>query len=89
MLKTPSPLETEDRVNNRKSPASQERVNQDRDQVITPWSQDFNAWYLNIIANAELADCEGPWSSGHTVTLFGRRFRYCPSVVCYENLAKN
>ncbi|KAK2653965.1 hypothetical protein Ddye_013821 [Dipteronia dyeriana] len=48
-----SPPETEDRVNNRKS---QERVNQDRDQVITPRSQDFNAWYLDIIANAELAD---------------------------------
>ena len=21
-----------------------------------PWSQDFNAWYLDVIANAELAD---------------------------------
>ncbi|KAK3220524.1 hypothetical protein Dsin_014494 [Dipteronia sinensis] len=51
-----SPPETEDLVNNRKSGASQERVNQDRDQVITPRSQDFNAWYLDIIANAELAD---------------------------------
>ncbi|KAJ9139854.1 hypothetical protein P3X46_030551 [Hevea brasiliensis] len=44
-----SPPETEDRVNNLKS-----RVNQDR--VITPRSQDFNAWYLDVIANAELAD---------------------------------
>ncbi|XP_054819870.1 proline--tRNA ligase, chloroplastic/mitochondrial isoform X2 [Prosopis cineraria] len=26
------------------------------DQVITPRSQDFNAWYLDVIANAELAD---------------------------------
>ncbi|KAL1308525.1 hypothetical protein HN51_050490 [Arachis hypogaea] len=26
------------------------------DQVITPRSQDFNAWYLDLIANAELAD---------------------------------
>ena len=32
------------------------RVNLDRDRVITPWSQDFNAWYLDVIANAELAD---------------------------------
>lgn len=24
--------------------------------MITPRSQDFNAWYLDIIANAELAD---------------------------------
>ena len=32
------------------------RVNPDRDRVITPWSQDFNAWYLDVIANAELAD---------------------------------
>lgn len=27
-----------------------------QDRVITPRSQDFNAWYLDIIANAELAD---------------------------------
>ena len=27
-----------------------------QDQVITPRSQDFNAWYLDVIANAELAD---------------------------------
>ena len=32
------------------------RVNPDKDRVITPWSQDFNAWYLDVIANAELAD---------------------------------
>ena len=32
------------------------RVNPDRDRVITPWSLDFNAWYLDVIANAELAD---------------------------------
>lgn len=32
------------------------RVNPDRDRVITPRSQDFNAWYLDVIANAELAD---------------------------------
>ncbi|CAO2826073.1 unnamed protein product [Amaranthus hypochondriacus] len=29
---------------------------QDKDRVITPRSQDFNAWYLDIISNAELAD---------------------------------
>lgn len=28
----------------------------EKDRVITPRSQDFNAWYLDIIANAELAD---------------------------------
>ncbi|KDP22240.1 hypothetical protein JCGZ_26071 [Jatropha curcas] len=44
-----SPPETEERVDNLKN-----RVNQDR--VITPRSQDFNAWYLDVIANAELAD---------------------------------
>ncbi|CAK7338838.1 unnamed protein product [Dovyalis caffra] len=31
------------------------QTNQDQ-KVITPRSQDFNAWYLDIIANAELAD---------------------------------
>lgn len=30
--------------------------NKDKDRVITPRSQDFNAWYLDVIANAELAD---------------------------------
>ncbi|KAL3837681.1 hypothetical protein ACJIZ3_022272 [Penstemon smallii] len=32
------------------------KIQQDKDRVITPRSQDFNAWYLDIIANAELAD---------------------------------
>ncbi|GMH10686.1 hypothetical protein Nepgr_012527 [Nepenthes gracilis] len=27
-----------------------------QDRVITPRSQDFNAWYLDVVANAELAD---------------------------------
>lgn len=27
-----------------------------QERVITPRSQDFNAWYLDVIANAELAD---------------------------------
>ncbi|AES73215.2 putative proline--tRNA ligase [Medicago truncatula] len=40
--------ETKDRVDNSK--------NRVPDRVITPRSQDFNAWYLDIIANAELAD---------------------------------
>ncbi|XP_049351158.1 proline--tRNA ligase, chloroplastic/mitochondrial [Solanum verrucosum] len=31
-------------------------VDKDKDRVITPRSQDFNAWYLDVIANAELAD---------------------------------
>ncbi|XP_047341406.1 proline--tRNA ligase, chloroplastic/mitochondrial [Impatiens glandulifera] len=34
--------------------SGQKSKNQDR--VITPRSQDFNAWYLDVIANAELAD---------------------------------
>ncbi|GAV76295.1 tRNA-synt_2b domain-containing protein/HGTP_anticodon domain-containing protein/ProRS-C_1 domain-containing protein [Cephalotus follicularis] len=46
-----SPPETQDRVESLKS-----RVNQEKDRVITPRSQDFNAWYLDVIANAELAD---------------------------------
>ncbi|KAG6422565.1 hypothetical protein SASPL_119142 [Salvia splendens] len=38
-------------------PASQKpRLQPEKDRVITPRSQDFNAWYLDIIANAELAD---------------------------------
>lgn len=38
-------------------PSSQKpRVQPEKDRVITPRSQDFNAWYLDIIANAELAD---------------------------------
>ena len=49
-----SPPETEDRVDNKKSSRVQDRANTDR--VITPRSQDFSAWYLDIIANAELAD---------------------------------
>ncbi|OMO52845.1 hypothetical protein COLO4_36928 [Corchorus olitorius] len=49
-----SPPETEDRVEGKKSSRVQERANTDR--VITPRSQDFNAWYLDVIANAELAD---------------------------------
>nr|POF11290.1 proline--trna ligase, chloroplastic/mitochondrial [Quercus suber] len=32
------------------------QVNPDRDRVITPWLQDFNAWYLDVIANTELVD---------------------------------
>lgn len=32
------------------------KVQPEKDRVITPRSQDFNAWYLDIIANAELAD---------------------------------
>lgn len=40
--------ETQDRVGSLK--------NRVPDQVITPRSQDFNAWYLDVIANAELAD---------------------------------
>lgn len=43
-----TPAETKDRVDNSK--------NRVPDRVITPRSQDFNAWYLDIIANAELAD---------------------------------
>ncbi|KAM3378419.1 proline-tRNA ligase, chloroplastic/mitochondrial isoform X1 [Capsicum galapagoense] len=31
-------------------------VDKEKDRVITPRSQDFNAWYLDVIANAELAD---------------------------------
>lgn len=38
-------------------PASQKpRLQPEKDRVITPRSQEFNAWYLDIIANAELAD---------------------------------
>ncbi|KAK8478537.1 hypothetical protein V6N13_046600 [Hibiscus sabdariffa] len=49
-----SPAGTDDRVQNKKSGRVQDRG--DTDRVITPRSQDFNAWYLDIIANAELAD---------------------------------
>ncbi|KAI8008421.1 hypothetical protein LOK49_LG07G00357 [Camellia lanceoleosa] len=41
------------------SPVTSEGANQKsrvQDRAITPRSQDFNAWYLDIIANAELAD---------------------------------
>ncbi|RDX66604.1 Proline--tRNA ligase, chloroplastic/mitochondrial [Mucuna pruriens] len=40
--------ETQDRVDNSKNRVSE--------RVLTPRSQDFNAWYLDVIANAELAD---------------------------------
>ncbi|XP_044506142.1 proline--tRNA ligase, chloroplastic/mitochondrial-like [Mangifera indica] len=49
-----SPPGTEEQTDYLKNKVSQERVKQDR--VITPRSQDFNAWYLDVIANAELAD---------------------------------
>lgn len=35
---------------------AEEQKSKVQDRVITPRSQDFNAWYLDIIANAELAD---------------------------------
>ena len=41
-------------MDNKKSSRVQDRANTDR--VITPRSQDFSAWYLDVIANAELAD---------------------------------
>lgn len=40
--------ETEDRVDSQRS-----RV---QDRAVTPRSQDFNAWYLDVIDSAELAD---------------------------------
>lgn len=40
--------DTQDRVDNWK--------NRVTERGITPRSQDFNAWYLDVIANAELAD---------------------------------
>ncbi|GMI99630.1 PROLYL-TRNA SYNTHETASE 1, OVULE ABORTION 6, prolyl-tRNA synthetase organellar [Hibiscus trionum] len=49
-----SPPETEDQFDSKKSSRVQDRGNTDR--VITPRSQDFNAWYLDVIASAELAD---------------------------------
>ncbi|KAL3652403.1 Proline--tRNA ligase, chloroplastic/mitochondrial [Castilleja foliolosa] len=32
------------------------KIHPEKDRVITPRSHDFNAWFLDIIANAELAD---------------------------------
>ncbi|KAK4770288.1 hypothetical protein SAY87_030820 [Trapa incisa] len=43
-----SPPETEERVTRKK--------NQSDDRVVTPRSVDFNAWYLDVIEHAELAD---------------------------------
>ncbi|CAN0902817.1 Proline--tRNA ligase, chloroplastic/mitochondrial [Linum grandiflorum] len=37
-----------------KAESQKNKVNQDR--VITPRSQDFNAWYLDVISHAELSD---------------------------------
>ncbi|CAL1404890.1 unnamed protein product [Linum trigynum] len=48
------PETTEELAANQKKSSNSNKVNQDR--VITPRSQDFNAWYLDVIANAELAD---------------------------------
>ncbi|EYU19574.1 hypothetical protein ABFS82_06G107200 [Erythranthe guttata] len=39
-----------------RSSSPKPKIQQEKDRVITPRSQDFNAWYLDIIANAELAD---------------------------------
>lgn len=39
------------------SPETKSEVHRLRsDQAVTPRSQDFNAWYLDVIASAELAD---------------------------------
>ena len=43
-------------MRNKVNSNAKSRVNLDRDRVIMPWSQDFNAWYLDVIANAKLAD---------------------------------
>ncbi|XP_073064306.1 proline--tRNA ligase, chloroplastic/mitochondrial isoform X1 [Primulina eburnea] len=39
-----------------KDDSQKPKLQQEKERVITPRSQDFNAWYLDIIANAELAD---------------------------------
>lgn len=49
-----SPPEMVGQADNKKNRVNQDRANQER--VITPRSEDFNAWYLDVIANAELAD---------------------------------
>lgn len=41
--------ETDDRVDTQK-------INRVQDQAVTPRSKDFNAWYLDVIEQAELAD---------------------------------
>ncbi|KAL0452472.1 UNVERIFIED_CONTAM: Proline--tRNA ligase, chloroplastic/mitochondrial [Sesamum latifolium] len=46
------------------------KLQQEKDRVITPRSQDFNAWYLDIIANAELADY-GPVRGTMVISSYG------------------
>ena len=38
------------------APKTDDRVANQKPRVITPRSEDFNAWYLDVIADAELAD---------------------------------
>lgn len=48
--------ETSPEIEDLKSNQKPRAPDKDKDRVITPRSQDFNAWYLDVIANAELAD---------------------------------
>ncbi|MED6201708.1 Proline--tRNA ligase, chloroplastic/mitochondrial, partial [Stylosanthes scabra] len=53
------------------------------EQVITPRSQDFNAWYLDIIANAELTDY-GPVRGTMVIRPYG--YAIWESIQEYLNL---
>ncbi|MED6223232.1 Proline--tRNA ligase, chloroplastic/mitochondrial [Stylosanthes scabra] len=53
------------------------------EQVITPRSQDFNAWYLDVIANAELADY-GPVRGTMVIRPYG--YAIWESIQEYLNL---
>lgn len=63
-------------------PTSQKpRLQPEKDRVITPRSQDFNAWYLDIIANAELADY-GPVRGTMVIRPYGYAIWEAIQVYC-------
>lgn len=64
---------------------SKSRLNNNSDRVITPLSQDFNAWYLDVIANAELADY-GPVRGTMVIRPYGYAIWEAIQVLC--NLQK-
>lgn len=52
-------------------------------QAVTPRSQDFNAWYLDVIASAELAD-HGPVRGTMVIRPYGYAIWEAIQVTCWN-----
>lgn len=55
----------------------------EKERAITPRSQDFNAWYLDVIANAELADY-GPVRGTMVIRPYGYAIWEAIQVLCLK-----